>query len=71
MLRRVEPSFQRVDRSLQTDVRAKPARPDGRRRQVGAERRSRMTFVRVDRSLQTDVRAKPARPDGRRRQVGA
>src|ERR671937_1161581 len=28
--------FERLDRSFQTDVRAEPARPDGRRRRVGA-----------------------------------
>jgi len=29
-------TFVRVDRSLQTHVRAEPARPEGRRRRVGA-----------------------------------
>src|SRR5947208_11095733 len=60
----------RVDRSFQTDARAEPARPDGRRRRVGALER-RADVRRVDRSFQTDARAEPARPDGRRRRVGA
>src|SRR6266508_749427 len=55
--------FHRVDRSLQTDARAEPARPDG-----GAGERRFAAWVRtrrrVVRSLQTDARAEPARPDG-------
>src|SRR5207302_6777792 len=52
----------RFDRSLQTDARARPARPDGGA-SSGASVPPKLKG-RFDRSLQTDARAKPARPDG-------
>ena len=55
-------AFRRVDRSVQTDARGKPARPDGGAASGAAW--SPMAFRRVDRSVQTDARAKPARPNG-------
>ena len=54
--------LRRVDRSFQTDARAKPARPDGGVASAALGWLARLQ--RVDRSLQTDARAKTARPDG-------
>src|SRR5207302_7950971 len=52
----------RFDRSLQTDERARPARPEGGTAS-GASAPPKLKG-RFDRSLQTDARARPARPDG-------
>jgi len=51
----------------QTDARAEPGRPDGRRRQAAPRPLPRCCRSRLAR--QTDARAKPGRPDGRRRQA--
>ena len=53
----------RFDRSVQTDARAEPARPEGGIAS-DAEGGVEMTSVGFDRSVQTDARAEPARPEG-------
>jgi hypothetical protein len=53
---------ERIDRSVQTDARAKPIRPDADNASDALETCA-ADGERIDRSVQTDARAKPVRPD--------